>query len=450
MGKEFFKRLEKYIPKNKKYLNKGASKKELLKLERETGYPFPESFKATYSIHNGEKKLGLMFGLTWYSIEEILSAWKGYKNYYEESVTDVISFEKNKVQEAYYHSGWIPIAYDYGGNYLAMDFAPGENGKAGQIINFGRDERQMFVISESFDALLELLIQQFENGNCSLITEEDGNPYVIWGDYGHFFDNLIELQKTPCAGEDVPLELDESWTIFLTQMLGKTPSKIHELQNIITLRLFPSNITNLKPLAYFQNVRELIASGLEITDFTPIAEMQDLKKLYLAKTSLQHLDFLKPLKDLKQLSIGNTKVRDISVLKELPLLQELSLENLVIDDLSPLASCKKLSHLNLSGIQTADLHGIKDIFSLRELDITGVKMSNLDDLKGMMNLQDIRFEEVENYSALQELDNLQSLTCPFNAFIATKDLFDKKMNYTIMGEINDEQDEIYTNYVMEG
>lgn len=448
MGEQFFSRIESYIPNVEKYLNKGATEEEIHRLEQETGYIFPEAFKSMYSVHNGEEKLGFMFGLTWHSIDEMLSEWKGYKTYYEESVIDVISFEKGAIQEASFHPGWIPIAYDYGGNYLAIDFAPGVNGTVGQIINFGRDERQMYVISNSFEELLELLIQQFEVGNCSLIEEDDG-PYVIWGDYGHFFDDLKKRPyKGSMEGKAETLELDESWTTFLTAKLGHPPMKEHELGNITTLRLFPSNITNLRPLAYFPNVRELIASTLEIIDFTPIAQLQDLKSLYLAKTSLSDLEFLRQLQELKQLSISNTKVTDISVLAELPLLQELSLENLTIDDLSPLTFCKKLSHLNLSGIKTKSIEEINGVRNLRSLDITRVKLNNLAFLKGMTKLEDLRFGVMDDYSALEGLQNLQSLTCPYDAFLATKDLFEKRINYTIMGEMNREQEDIYSHYAL--
>ena len=448
MGEQFFSRVESYIPNLEKYLNKGATEEEIHRLELETGYIFPEAFKSIYSVHNGEKKLGFMFGLTWHSIGEMLSEWKGYKTYYEESVIDVISFEKGAIQEAAFHPGWIPIAYDYGGNYLAMDFAPGVNGTVGQIINFGRDERQMYVISDSFEELLELLIQQFEVGNCSLIEEEDG-PYVIWGDYGHFFDDLKKRPyKGSMGGEEDTLELDESWTTFLTAKLGHSSIKEHELGNITTLRLFPSNITDLRPLAYFPNVRELIASTLEIIDFTPIAQLQNLKSLYLAKTPLSDLGFLRKLQELKQLSIGNTKVTDISVLAELPLLQELSLENLTIEDLTPLTFCKKLSHLNLSGIKTKSIEEINGVRNLCSLDITKVELNNLDFLKGMTKIEDLRIEVMDDYSALKGLQNLQSLTCPYDAFLATKDLFEKRINYTIMGEMNEEQEDIYSHYAL--
>ncbi len=37
------------------------------------------------------------------------------------------------------HPGWLPIGLDGGGNALAIDLAPGPNGRLGQLINYGPD-----------------------------------------------------------------------------------------------------------------------------------------------------------------------------------------------------------------------------------------------------------------------------------------------------------------------
>ena len=37
------------------------------------------------------------------------------------------------------HPGWIPFAQDWGGNHLAVGTVPGPAGRAGQVLEFGRD-----------------------------------------------------------------------------------------------------------------------------------------------------------------------------------------------------------------------------------------------------------------------------------------------------------------------
>ncbi|WP_066308937.1 SMI1/KNR4 family protein [Bacillus sp. FJAT-29814] len=188
MSEQFFKRIAPYIPNLNEYLNDGAS--DISMLEKETGFTLPDSFKALYSIHNGDKDyIGLFFGLDWLSIDDILFHWKNNKKWHNEfSSSDIVSFEKGKIKEEYYHPGWLPIAYDGGGNYIGFDFSPGPDGTVGQIISFGRDEEKLFVISNSFQELLDLLIQQFECGNCRVVDEDE--PHVAWREEGHFFDDL--------------------------------------------------------------------------------------------------------------------------------------------------------------------------------------------------------------------------------------------------------------------
>lgn len=292
MSKQFINKIETYIPDLKRYLNEGASNKEIMRLEKETGYNFPDSFKALYSIHNGEKSnLGLFFGFHWLSIHDILDHWNNNRKCHDNLLSNgVISIEKEKIKEEYFYPGWVPIAYDYCGNYIGIDFSPGKAGNIGQIINFGRDENKLFVISNSFTKLLELLLNQFENDNCRVLTGDNQQAYVSWKENGHFFDDLermynenLDKQNTD-ENEHPIIELDDKWKNILKKSFGSELNTRKDFEKITTLKLLNSDITNLSPLVYFKNLKELIASGLDIKDFTPISNLKDLRKLYLAKT----------------------------------------------------------------------------------------------------------------------------------------------------------------------
>nr|WP_305955588.1 SMI1/KNR4 family protein [Pseudomonas sp. R2-60-08W] len=47
------------------------------------------------------------------------------------------------------------VAYDYGGNHLGVDLDPGEYGVSGQVINFGSDEEEKFVLASSVGTFME-------------------------------------------------------------------------------------------------------------------------------------------------------------------------------------------------------------------------------------------------------------------------------------------------------
>ncbi|MFD1734891.1 SMI1/KNR4 family protein [Deinococcus malanensis] len=53
-----------------------------------------------------------------------------------------------------FNAGWLPIAHDHSGAYLAVDLRPDERGQVGQIINFGARERKRFVLASSITEFL--------------------------------------------------------------------------------------------------------------------------------------------------------------------------------------------------------------------------------------------------------------------------------------------------------
>lgn len=436
MSKQFFKKLEKYIPNLNEYLNAGTP--DTNRLEEETGYHLPDSFKNLYSLHNGDRDyFGLFFGLQWLSIDGILQHWKNNKKYHDELFSsNLISFEKGKIKEEYFHPDWLPIAYDGGGNYIGIDYSPGPNGILGQIINFGRDEEELFVISNSFEELLQLLIQQFEHGNCRVVDEDE--LHVAWKDDGHFFDELKTL-FTENSGEEI--QLDANWQ----QAIGNQ----RNLQKVTKLNLLNSGITDLSPLVQFPQLRELIASGLQITAFRPISNLVELKKLYLAKTPFSDLSVLRPLRELQELSVGNTQVMDLSVLPELPSLRKVSLKNLKLKDLIPLTKCIKLKTLDLSGVQTDSFSEIEKLTNLISLDLSDIPLNDLNVLHGMTKLRELTFEPPVNgnYEVFKNLKNIEYITCPFPAFMEARNLLNRKIHFTICGGMNEAEKQLYRDYV---
>jgi len=65
------------------------------------------------------------------------------------------SFPQGAIKKKYFNPNSMPIIFDNLGNYIGFDLDPDINGKVSQIINFGRDEKDMFVIADSFDKFLD-------------------------------------------------------------------------------------------------------------------------------------------------------------------------------------------------------------------------------------------------------------------------------------------------------
>ncbi len=75
------------------------------------------------------------------------------------------SFPEGAIKKKYFNPNWIPIIFDNLGNYIGIDLDPDVNGKVGQVINFGRDEEDMFVIADSFEKFLDFNQALIEKDN---------------------------------------------------------------------------------------------------------------------------------------------------------------------------------------------------------------------------------------------------------------------------------------------
>ena len=86
-------------------------------------------------------------------------------DYVWEEHIDFTSTPPLAIRKKYFHHKWIPIFYDYGGNFIGMDLDPDEQGTKGQIIVFGRDEENMFVIANSLDEFFDFAIQEMNKSS---------------------------------------------------------------------------------------------------------------------------------------------------------------------------------------------------------------------------------------------------------------------------------------------
>lgn len=82
------------------------------------------------------------------------------------------------IKPYYFHLKWIPLIEDHGGNYIGVDLDPGPSGTKGQVIVFGRDEYEMFVLAPSWDAFLD-----------RMLAEIDRRPFSLNGDV-HLHDHF--------------------------------------------------------------------------------------------------------------------------------------------------------------------------------------------------------------------------------------------------------------------
>lgn len=174
----------------------GCSAADLAEFEQNSGLSLPQELKDMYFIHNGEQceeteTSGVFFGLFFMSLREAYREWRENADLIETETQGgmlqlsrrCISYPEQAIREIYLDLGWIPVMKDFGSNYIGLDMNPGVMGWPGQVINFGRDEDEKFVIADSWKEFLILLIYY---QNTITLDEE---TYTVKG-AGHFTDWL--------------------------------------------------------------------------------------------------------------------------------------------------------------------------------------------------------------------------------------------------------------------
>lgn len=68
------------------------------------------------------------------------------------------STPEDAIKLKYFHFKWLPIFSDLSGNYLGIDLDPDMEGRKGQVINFGRDEEDMFVLADNLENFFDKLL----------------------------------------------------------------------------------------------------------------------------------------------------------------------------------------------------------------------------------------------------------------------------------------------------
>lgn len=206
-------------------LCEGCTQNDINELEHELDCSLPLEVRESLMAHDGQERPGLptgvIFGCMLLDCEEVVQEWKNWRVVNDEflnnntnpaAVTgssvlppkvtpsssssappstpqpsnplwrqDLLERQDSQppgaVQKAYAHPAWIPMARDWGGNYIAIDLAPGTAGKWGQVIICGRDYDCKYVVSRSWASFLATLADDFCSGK--VIVDEETNELKL-------------------------------------------------------------------------------------------------------------------------------------------------------------------------------------------------------------------------------------------------------------------------------
>lgn len=155
---------------------------------------------------------------------------------------------------------------------------------------------------------------------------------------------------------------------------------------VVSIVLAESDLTDISFLATFPNLIELNLSLNKINDISPLKNLSKLESLTLWGNDIEDISVIESLKKLLHLDLSMNKIIDISPLRNLKFLKSLDLWNNQIKDIFLLSDFQSLDNLVL--------------FDLSENPIKGTTISNftdLDAIKGYLNSLKQEKQLVENY-----------------------------------------------------
>ena len=187
-------------------LQRPASGQDIDRAVAKIGRPLPPELRELYLLHDGEteKGVGLFFGLPFIPLQRLIDERQVWDDVEADVGSDPMMSEfltstpETSIKLAYANRGWLPISIDWSGNHIGIDTDPGSSGKYGQIINFGRDEDNMFVIAPSLAAFLGWVADSLEEGNYRIQFGSEFAPCGV--DFAlrepeneHFLDTVSKL-----------------------------------------------------------------------------------------------------------------------------------------------------------------------------------------------------------------------------------------------------------------
>ncbi len=167
-------RIERWFAKHRPELSlglrPGATDKQIAAAEKALGQRFPDDFRASLRVHDGQDDhcqiVWLPVALQLGSLASFVRCWKGDRGSYVDDADDLARLDKGRrVRQVHFHPRQIPFAgtphWDYG--RLLFDFVPGPDGTAGQVI--ARSDIDLMFVAASFRELLTRTARGLEDGS---------------------------------------------------------------------------------------------------------------------------------------------------------------------------------------------------------------------------------------------------------------------------------------------
>ena len=176
----------------------------------------------------------------------------------------------------------------------------------------------------------------------------------------------------------------------------ETPDSIGELESVERLEVGWNNLTSLRGIEKFPNLKILNIGANRLTDLTPLSLLKipdKLTTLYASGNEMKDLAGAEILTGLETLSVGDNGLTDIKEISALKDLKYLYAEN-NLTNLEGLGNLPNLTQISLADNNISYLEGIQRLKNLRELDINeNETLANITALIKLEHLESVRLDK---------------------------------------------------------
>jgi cell wall assembly regulator SMI1 len=161
-------------------LRPGANDEEIYRAEAFFGVEFPEDFKLSYRVHDGQEEecCSLFPYLEFLSLQNVIKISEKWQNYSDDNFRCDPEYIFEGIWNGWWNPNWIPFTNESNGACQCVDLAPAAGGNVGQIIIVEWQEPTRGLMASNFRVYLETFAEELERGEYRF-SEGDGLVYLV-------------------------------------------------------------------------------------------------------------------------------------------------------------------------------------------------------------------------------------------------------------------------------
>jgi cell wall assembly regulator SMI1 len=212
LWREYVDWLRDHVPAAHANLAPGADDAAIAAPEARLGVELPEAAKAIWRCNDGQRETMLagrirkatpcLPTLSFLSTAMVAHVWGEWDELrrttpagdLEELHGGTRSVVPGVVKPLYTTPAWIPLWADpTRADFVGLDLDPGEAGRRGQLINFGRNEDDHYQLATDLEDLLAFLVAEVTSGEWPASEMGYGDETIPWfgAPRAHFFNALV-------------------------------------------------------------------------------------------------------------------------------------------------------------------------------------------------------------------------------------------------------------------